>query len=276
MEKDVNGPLGGQVAFVTGGGRGLGRAITGALAQAGADVFITGRTPETLESAIAQIEATGANVGFAVGDVADQAAMAQAVARCEAELGPVDILVNNAGTGAGGPVATADIDEWWRVMEVNVKGPLILSRLVLPGMIERGAGHVVNLGSYQAINPAPMVSSYATSKAALLRLTDSVAAEVIGNGVVVIAVSPGFVRTDMGRTAEAVMRENIPGFTEMTPEYVFEPEAVAGLICRIARGDADVFHGRLLHVRDDLDALLSNKDAVLAENRFALVFNAEV
>lgn len=264
--------LPGKVALVTGGARGLGRAIAAALAGAGCKVFLTGRSAEDLAQATDTLTATGAEVASAAADVTDTGAMADAVAACATALGPIDILVNNSGISADGPVASADIEEWWRVLEVNLKGPLIASRLVLPGMIARGRGHVINIGSYMANRAAPMVSAYATSKAALLRLTDSLAAEVQAEGVTVLALSPGFVPTDMGRAVEAGMKASVPGFDGFSDEAIFGPEAIAALVCRVAEGAADAFHGRMLHVKDDLDALIAAQDAILAEGRFVLTF----
>ncbi|MEM8561208.1 MAG: SDR family oxidoreductase [Pseudomonadota bacterium] len=261
------------VAFVTGGGRGLGLDIAHELASKGVHVFITGRTRETLEPAAGSCRAMGVKSAFAEVDVTDQAGMTEAVNQCESLLGPIDLLINNAGIGAHGPIADCDVDEWWRVMEVNVKGPLISCRAVLPGMLARGSGRIINMGSYQAFLPAPIVSSYATSKAALMRMTDSMAEEAVEHGVIVLALSPGFVRTDMGLHAEQVMKAMVPDFEGFPSEFTFESDAIAKLICRVAAGEADAFHGRMLHVRNDLDGLIAETDTILRENRFAMVFN---
>ncbi len=271
--KRQNAALKGEVAIVTGGGRGLGLSIARALAGRGATVCLTGRNPDDLETAAEQIQQSGGQVETAAGDVTDSGAMSAAVARFRDAVGPASILVNNAGIGLGGPVAQADVDAWWRVFEVNVKGPMLMSRLVLPDMLSAGRGCIINLGSYAAIGPGPNLSAYSASKAALLRLTDSLDAEVVDRGITVIAVSPGWVWTDMTREADAILREIDPDWEGIDPDYIFGPEAVSDLVCRVAAGDAQPFHGRLLHVKDDLDALLENADEILAADRFGLRLN---
>jgi len=270
--KKQNIRLDGEVALVTGGGRGLGLSISKSLANIGASVCLTGRNPEHLQAAVNAIRDTGGKAEYAIGDVADKVSMEAAVTKFSDQFGTVSILVNNAGIGMGGPFAETDPDDWWRVMEVNVKGPMLMSRLVLPDMLSAGHGHIINIGSYQAIDPAPMVSAYATSKAALLRLTDSLSAETFDQGVTIIAVSPGFVRTDMGLVAEDGMRKANPQWEGFDPDYVFEPSAISELVCQIATGKAKQFHGRLLHVKDHLDDLLSHADEILAKDRFSLRF----
>ncbi|MEE9453680.1 MAG: SDR family oxidoreductase [Paracoccaceae bacterium] len=266
-------PFTNEVALITGGGRGLGFAVSKALAAKGATVCITGQNEEHLKNAVDEIRSGGEQAEYAVGDVTDRSAMEAAVARFHKSAGPITVLINNAGIGQGGPFSETDPDAWWRVMEVNVKGPMLMSRLVLPGMLGADRGHIINIGSYQAIDPAPMVSAYGTSKTALLRLTDSLAAEVIDRGVVVIAVSPGWVWTDMTREAEAGLQKMNPDWDGIDPEYIFKASAVCDLICQIVGGKARPFYGRLLHVKDDLNELLAKSGEVLQTDRFALKFN---
>jgi NAD(P)-dependent dehydrogenase (short-subunit alcohol dehydrogenase family) len=263
----------GAVALVTGGGRGLGFEIAKTLAGDGATVCLTGRDPESLLTAATEIRSLGGHVELFAGDVTDSDAMASAVEHFRRTAGSVSILVNNAGIGIGGPVSEADPDAWWRVMEVNVKGPMLMSRLVLPEMLDRGHGHIINMGSYQAIAPAPMSSSYATSKAALLRFTDSLSAEVIDRGVIVTAVSPGWVVTDMTREVGQMMRSMNPDWEGVDPEYVFEAGAVCNLIREIVTGKTARLHGRLLHVKDDLGELLDHADEIIDRDGLAMRFN---
>jgi len=257
------------VSVVTGGGRGIGRVIATTLAAEGSAVALLGRTGAPLDETVAAIEAGGGRAAAFAVDVTDADAVSRAAAGAEATLGPISLLVNNAGIGAGGAVAASDPTEWWRVMEVNVLGPYLLSRAVLPGMLERGAGRIVNMGSNVGVRPSPMLTSYSVSKAALLRLTDSLAAEVGPSGVQVFAISPGWVWTDMTHQAmEAVRAMNLD--FEVSDADVFPPEAAAGLVVRLAAGDADALTGRYLHVAHDLDALVADADAIVGDDRKAL------
>lgn len=137
-------------------------------------------------------------------DVVDASAVSAAVANLEREVGPIDLLVNNAGpSGAGGPTWQKDPAAWWRVFEVNVLGAFLCARAVLPKMCARGSGRIVNVASNAAFNAigddfgARIDSAYLASKAALVRLTEALAAEARGRAVYVFAISPGMVKTDM-------------------------------------------------------------------------------
>ena len=184
-----------QTALVTGAGRGIGAEIARRLASDGWSVAIAARS----EGALSEVaEATGA-LPFVL-DVTD----AVTVERVVAEIGRIDLLVNNAGIGGtGGASWTKDAAAWWRVVEVNLLGPFLCSRAVLPGMCGRGEGRIVNVSSNAAFFrlesdwDARIDSAYQTSKAALVRLTEALAAEARGFGVSVFAISPGMVKTEM-------------------------------------------------------------------------------
>jgi NAD(P)-dependent dehydrogenase (short-subunit alcohol dehydrogenase family) len=252
--------LSGQVALVTGGGRGIGRAIAVSLAQAGAAVAVLARSADQLADAVARIIAAGGDAFAYPADVTDRAAVEAAVAAVERGLGPIDLLVNNAGvSGPVGPLAECDPDEWWRCVEVNLRGPLLCSRAVLPGMLARRRGRIVNVASGAGTRAIPHLSAYVTAKAALIRLTENLAAEVQGTGVSVFAIQPGTVRTAM---AEAVLRSEearrwLPWFAAMFAEgQDNSPERAGRLVVLLASGRVDALSGRFLAVEWDVEGLV--------------------
>jgi NAD(P)-dependent dehydrogenase (short-subunit alcohol dehydrogenase family) len=235
------------VALVAGAG-GIGAAIARGLADAGHPVAATDVDGSAL---------TGLAVDLVVaGDATDPADVERVVADVESGLGPVGVLVN--ALGAYGPrrrFLDSEPDAWWRVLEVNVRGPALFTRRVVPGMVERGAGHVIHLGSRAATWDDPGGSSvaYSTSKAALRRFTTALAAELAGTGVVVVELSPGFVRT--GLTADR------PGIEDLPDGAFVAPGRAAAHVVALASGRYDGLHGRFVHVEDDLDRLLTESAA---------------
>jgi len=253
------------VAIVSGAGRGVGRAIAVALSHAGFSVALLARSQEELDDADAEI---GAAVFTSACDVRDGDAVARAVASAEAALGPATVLVNNAGTGlALGPLWEVDADDWWTDVETTLRGAFNLCRAVLPGMIERGTGRIVNVTSYVAVRPAPYQTGYAAGKAALLNLTESLAASLAAHGVHVFAMTPGYVRTQLTeRIAETdAGRTWLP---EVGQGRVLEAEDGARLVVRLAQGDADVLNGRFFHALDDLDDILRRRDEVETDDLY--------
>ena len=240
----------GQVALVTGAGRGIGREIALALAADGLLVGLLGRDRETLDRVRDEVVASGGRAVVLVADVTRRDQVDEAVAAVTRGLGPVDLLVSNAGQRERAAAAPweADPDDWWRVVETNLRGPLLLLQAVVPSMVRRGAGRVLHVGSGMGQRPNPDWSAYAVSKAGLSRLTDSLAAALDGTGVVVLEVSPGLVRTDMTETMWGPPEE----------QSWNDPARIVDAVLRFARGDLDPLHGRFVHAaRDDLDALLA-------------------
>jgi NAD(P)-dependent dehydrogenase (short-subunit alcohol dehydrogenase family) len=227
-------------AVVTGGSRGIGRAIAQRLAADGWDVTTIARSDADVAA-----------------DVSDRAAVKHAFA----EVGDVDLLVNNAGVlGPLGPLAETDPDEWWRVLEVNVRGTMLPTRAVLPSMLARGSGRIVNLGSEAGVVREPPGVAYGVSKTAVLRFTELLAAELAGTGVHAFVISPGGVRT---RLTEPIA-ERFGG--EWVP-----PERAAELVARIATGELDALAGRYVHVSlDDLDDLLARADQIARDDLHVL------
>jgi len=253
------------VAVVSGAGRGVGRAIAVALADAGFGVALLARSEAELDDAAREI---GGSVCTAACDVRDGPAVARAVASAEEALGPVTVLVNNAGTGlALGPLWEVDADDWWTDVETTLRGAFNLCREVVPGMIERGSGRIVNVTSYVAVRPSPYQTGYAAGKAALLNLTESLAASLAPHGVHVFAMTPGYVRTKLTeRIADTdAGRTWLP---EVGQGRVLEAEDGARLVVRLAQGDADPLNGRFFHALDDLDDVLRRRDEVEAQDLY--------
>jgi NAD(P)-dependent dehydrogenase (short-subunit alcohol dehydrogenase family) len=234
--------LEGQVALVTGGGRGIGRMIANELADAGMRVAVSARTAEQVEETAAEID------GLALtADVSKQDEVESMIASTEERLGPIDLLVNNAGVfGSFAPTWEQTPAEWWRVFEVNVLGAYLCTRAVLPGMIERGHGRIVNTGSGASYLPNAGSTSYGPSKAALGRFGELLAGEAGRHGVHVFVISPGLVRTEM--------TESFGDDAPWTP-----PELAPRLVRVLAGGRADRLAGRYIHAEhDDIEALIDN------------------
>ena len=187
--------LQGRHALVTGGGRGIGRAIAAALTRAGASVTVAGRGEQALADAVGQGEAKG----FVVADVTDQKAVDSGVKQAVAARGPIDLLIANAGTAIAVPFAKASPDQFRDMFELHVIGMLHPVQAVLAGMIERGFGRIVAVASIVGLRASPNVSPYTTAKHAMVGLMRSVALETAGSGVTVNAVCPGYVDTDLIR-----------------------------------------------------------------------------
>jgi NAD(P)-dependent dehydrogenase (short-subunit alcohol dehydrogenase family) len=264
-------PLDGQVAVVTGAGRGVGRAIAEALAASGASVAIASRSEHELEEVARAIGDAGGSALPVRVDVTDRDAVSAFVAEANAQLGAPTLLVNNAGTWQQvGPLDEADPEVWWRDVEVCLKGAFLCTRAVLPGMRARRRGRIVNVSSYAGIAPRAYATAYACSRAALLRLTDSLAAELEGIGVTAFAITPGFVRTALveGVAASAEGRRFLPELGER-PDALEAAEA-GRLVADIASGRLDRLAGRFLHVLDDVDQLLRRADEITEADLYAL------
>lgn len=191
------GLLRGVSAWVTGGGRGLGRAYATALAEASARVLITGRNEATLRETAGQLCAGGGDVTWAVADVLDPTATMEVVS----SFGYVDVLVANAGVpGPTGPTWTLEGDEWWRTLEVNLRGTAISAHAVLPGMVARGRGLVIAVVSNAGRHRWPTASAYSVSKAAQIMLIENLDGELRDTGVGAVCIDPGLVYEGMTRT----------------------------------------------------------------------------
>ena len=253
--------LSGQAALVTGGGRGIGRAAAVALGEAGASVAVTSRTAEQVDETVRMIRTAGGTAEAFPADVSEPATVERLVRDVTACLGPIDLLVNNAGlSGPPGRDWEHDSERWWYVISVNLRGPYLLSRAVIPGMIERGRGRIVNVLGSSSYLASPYNSAYTTSKAALYSLTRSLAAATAEYGISVFNYGPGLVRTelteymagpDMPRPAAEVMA------AALETDLRIEPEVSAEGVVYIASGKADAASGRYLDVRWGIEEMVA-------------------
>jgi NAD(P)-dependent dehydrogenase (short-subunit alcohol dehydrogenase family) len=192
--------LTGKNALVTGGARGLGKTIALALAEAGADVALCGRTRETLDETAAELAAaTGRRILPLVADVTSKEDVTALKAAVTAGLGQVDILVNNAGNNIRGPIEDFAEGDWDLVIDTNLKGPFLVSQAFGPDMARRGWGRIINLGSILSAIAIPGRSPYAAAKAGVTGLTRVLALEFAAHGVTVNAICPGPFATDMNK-----------------------------------------------------------------------------
>ena len=264
--------LGGQVALVTGGGRGIGRAIAEGLARAGAAVAVLARSQDELAETVTSIERAGGRAIAVVADVADQQAVEAAVRRTEQELGPIDLLVNNAAVATPvGPAWEVDPDAWWRTIEVNLRGPFLCARTVLPGMLGRRAGRIVNIVAVAAFNTAPFMSAYGGSKAALVSFTDDLAAETREHGIMVFAIRPGLVQTRM--QDELMASPYVQRRRGGQPPALVPAERAADAVVFVATGKADALTGRFIDVtRDEIADLAQRADQIVRDDLLAMRF----
>lgn len=266
-------PLAGQVAIVTGGGRGIGRAVALGLAAAGAAVAVVARSEEQIRETASRIVAGGGSALAVQGDVTNRCAVERLVTETEQSLGAVDLLVNNAGIfGPIGPIWEVDPDDWWDGVASHLRGTLLCSRAVLPGMIERGRGRVINIASRSGARTHPYTSAYAVAKAGVLRFTDHLAAETAGTGVSVFAIYPGRVQTAM--TDELIEspagRKWLPGEGKAREGQWLSADHAAQLCVALASGRADVLSGRFFGVNDDLDDLTRRAAEIERDDLYTL------
>jgi gluconate 5-dehydrogenase len=191
--------LSGAVALVTGSSAGIGLALARGLAGAGARVVVNGRTPKTVEAAVQELRAAGADAHGAVFDVTAPAEVGAAVARIEAEFGPIDILVNNAGIQRRGPLEDYPEETWRELMRANLDSVFFVSQAVARNMIARKRGRIINIGSVQSELARPNIAPYTASKGAVKMLTKGMATEWGKHGLRVNAIAPGYFKTELNK-----------------------------------------------------------------------------
>lgn len=238
----MTGRLRGRVGVVTGAGRGLGAAVAAGLAAEGMSLVLIARTGAQVRAVGERLAAAHAVDVLPVAlDVADAAAVERVVLHAEQHLGPVDLLVNGAARiePVELPFWEADPEDVWSVVETNLRGPILLTRALLPAMVQRGHGHVVSIASRaRAATETGTYTGYAVSKRALSVLTESLAAPLQGSGVVVLDVLPGLVRT--------ALTDGMPVWQDQ-PDLVWDPpEATAAVVVDVACGRYDQQCGQVL------------------------------
>lgn len=257
--------LDGQIAFVTGAGRGIGRAAALALADAGAAVALVARTEVQLAETAAEVERRGGRALSLIADVRDMAAVRRAVEETERQLGPITFQMNNAGTpGPFGLDWEVDGETWWECVEVSLRGAFHCDQAVVPGMIARGGGRIVNVVSTTGTEARPKMTATSIAKTALIRLTEGLALSGAPHGVHAFALHPGVVDTDLLRAYHL----------DLSRVTLDPPDRAARLCARLASGDYDALSGRFLRVDDDLDDLVRRASEITEQQLLTLRIKA--
>lgn len=267
------------VAMVTGGGRGLGRLVAQALADNGFAVGLVARSGDQLERSRHLIEASGGVATSASADVSDEHALEAAVGRLRRRLGPVDLLVNNAGVpGPAGPSWEVDPGAWRRTLEVNLGGTFACARYVLPDMVARRRGRIINITSHAGVFRWPGMSAYSVAKAAIVKFTENLAFETRRHGIGVFGVNPGLLPIGF---SEAALTHDTPHDAHLGRVHAWvrhqldggrgtDPARAVDLIVRLASGRYDELSGRQVSVHDDLDGILDRIDDVRDRELYVL------
>ena len=240
--------------MITGGGRGIGRAIALAFAHAGIRIAVAARTAEQVEQVANEI---GNGAIAIICDVADPASVTRMFSELRERLGDADILVNNAGIAESATIVNTSDELWQRHLAVNLSGTFYCTRAALPAMLQKGWGRVINIASIAGKTGAPYIAAYSASKHGVMGLTRSIALEVASSGVTVNAICPGYVDTDMvsrgveritsrtGRTAE----EALDTLKKMSPQNrLVTPEEVAAIALLLASEDGRGINGQGINI----------------------------
>ncbi|MSR21023.1 MAG: SDR family oxidoreductase [Gemmatimonadetes bacterium] len=249
--------LAGRGAVITGGGRGIGRAVARALAERGAAVVVSARTTAEIDGVAKELTTAGFEAHAITCDVADEAsvrAMAEAAVK---RLGTVDILVNNAGIALSNPVKRLPLEEWNRILAVNATGTFLCSRAFLQGMIDRHWGRVINVASVAGLRGSRYIAAYTASKHAQIGFTRALAAEVADRGITVNAICPGYVDTPMtelsvSRIVEKTgvsQEEALERILALSPQHrLIRPEEIAHVAVMLCHKDGEGINGQAIAI----------------------------
>src|SRR5262245_10828171 len=240
--------LKGRVALVTGASRGIGRAIALALGAAGADVACCARSQEQIDKTADEIRHLGSRAGGFKMDVMQGVEIDHALRQIEAALGPVDILVNNAGVTLEKKTVEVTDEEWERVLTTNLTSMFRLARVVAPGMIARGGGKIINIGSMYGAIGVPRYAAYCASKAAVEALTRSLGAEWARHGIQVNCLAPGYMNTDIPRRAMADEKTRTLFLSKVPVRRIGEPEEAGPLAVYLASAASDFMTGQTIYL----------------------------
>lgn len=218
--------LKGKKAIITGGGKGLGKAVAIALANEGVDVAITGRNEENLKNAVAELENLGVKAFYSVFSIDEEAAVKKGINEVVEQLGGIDILINNAGIGDFGKLEDMSSQSWEQVIKTNLFGVYYAAQAVYPYLKENNEGDVVNVASTAGLKGGAGMSAYAASKAAVISLSQSMMAEWRKNNIRVITLTPSTIASDMSIQG---------GLTDGNPEKVLQPEDFAEWVLDILK-----------------------------------------
>lgn len=268
--------LRGKAAVITGGSQGIGKAIAVAFVREGARVLIAARDVAVLERTANELRQQGGEVQAAALDVSDPLAVRQTLERAERTFGRIDVLVTSAGIyGPIGPAAELDLEAWRKTIEINLLGVFYCMQAVLPGMIQRRAGKIINLSGGGATAPLPRFSAYGASKAAVVRLTETLAREVEEFNIQINAIAPGAVNTrlldEVLAAGDRAGSDFIARAREQKKQGGVPPERAAELAVFLASDESDGLTGRLLSaVYDDWTHIPERLEEIRATDLYTL------